>query len=61
MGKGGDWFELSDDKDVKLPRPLVKTMFPPSVDVAQMIRLDKWYTHTTHTHTHTHLYYSIAV
>lgn len=42
MGKGGDWLELGDDKDMKLPRPLVESMFPPSVGEAQMIGLDKW-------------------
>ena len=43
MGKGADWFELGDDKDMKLPRPLVDTMFPPSPADVQMMGLDKWY------------------
>ena len=48
LGKGGDWVQLGDDKDVKLPRPLVETMFPPSsVDEAKTMRLDKWYVYVT--------------
>ena len=43
MGKGGDWLEHGGDKDMKLPRPLVETMFPPSVDDAKVMGLDKWY------------------
>lgn len=41
MGKGGDWLEWGDDKDMKLPRPLVVSMFPPSVGEAQLLGLDK--------------------
>ena len=43
MGKGGEWFELGDDKDMKLPRPLVETMFPPSPADVHTMGLDKWY------------------
>jgi len=43
MGKGGDWLELGDDEDMKLPRPLVETMLPPSFDEAKKMGLDKWY------------------
>lgn len=69
MGKGGDWLEWGDDRDMKLPRPLVVSMFPPSFGEAQLLGLDKWYllcvtvayaykhTHAQNTHTtrtHTH-------
>ena len=43
MGKGGEWFEMGDDKEMKLPRPLVETMFPPAPGDVQMMKLDKWY------------------
>ena len=58
MVKGGEWFELGDDKDMKLPRPLVDTMFPPLPGDLQLMGLDKWYLMCLetlmHAHTHTH-------
>ncbi|XP_065913229.1 RNA cytosine-C(5)-methyltransferase NSUN2-like isoform X2 [Dysidea avara] len=41
LGKGGEWVDWSDGTDSLLPRPLVETMFPPVVEEAQLMGLEK--------------------
>jgi len=43
LGKGGKWVDKDDDKDSELPRSHVDTMFPPVMEEAQSMGLEKWY------------------
>ena len=47
MGRNGTWFEKADDVPEKLSTQIRPSMFPPSPEVAERLRLRRWYVYSS--------------